>query len=216
MFCVARTYCTVGVLLTVVLGSVLPWATVGLVSGVAASDVDVPAVVGGASIPIAGILTVIVVCAIMHRHMHDGVFSMIVLSETPLYQYVLAQTLLPMSSVVVSTLVWVAVLSARQSVISPVLVLNIVLLGAVINVLVISICLLWYQLSPNLDEQAAAMGSVFISAMVMWLSLWTELQSLGTINGLVTTLGLVALAAGATAWCEHVFRRRFPRALAQP
>ena len=88
-----------------VLGSVLPWATVGLVSGVAASDVDVPAVVGGASIPIAGILTVIVVCAIMHRHMHDGVFSMIVLSETPLYQYVLAQTLLPMSSVVVSTLV---------------------------------------------------------------------------------------------------------------
>lgn len=213
MFCMARTYCTVGVLLTVALGCVLPWATAGLASGVAAPDVDVLAIVGGASLPITGVLSVIVVCTIMHRHMHDGVFSMIVLAETPLYQYVLVQSLLPMSSVVLGTLVWMAVLSARQSVISPVLVLNIVMLGAIINVLVISICLLWYQLSPNLDEQAAAMGSVLISAMVIWLSLWTELQSLGTINGLATVLGLVALVAGVTVWCEHVFRRRFPRTL---
>ena len=213
MFCVARTYCTVGVLLTVTLGSVLPWVTAGLVSGVAAPDMDVLTIAGGASIPITGILSVIVVCTIMHRHMHDGVFSMIVLSETPLYRYILAQSLLPLSSVVVSTLVWVAVLLARHSAVSPILVLNIVMLGAVINVLAISICLLWYQLSPNLDEQAAAMGSVFISAMVMWLSLWTELQSLGTINGLATVLGLVALVTGVTIWCEHVFRRRFPRTL---
>lgn len=213
MFCVVRTYCTVGVLLTVALGCVLPWVTAGLVSGVAAPDVDVLAIAGGASIPITGILSVIVVCPIMHRHMHDGVFSMIVLSETPLYRYILAQSLLPMSSVVVSTLVWVTVLSARHSAISPILVLNIVMLGAVINVLAISICLLWYQLSPNLGEQAAAMGSVFISAMTMWLSLWTELQSLRTINGLATVLGLVALVAGVTVWCEHVFHRRFPRTL---
>ena len=213
MFCMARTYCTVGALLAVALGCVLPWVTVGLVSGVAASDVDMLAIVGGASIPVTGILAIIVVCATMYRHMHDGVFSMIVLTETPLYRYVLAQSLLPMSSVVVSTLVWMAVLAAQHSSISLALGLNIVILGAVINVLVISICLLWYQLSPNLNEQTAAMGSVFISVMVIWLSLWTELQSLGTINGLVTILGLIALAVGVTVWCEHVFRRRFPRTL---
>ena len=60
----------------------------------------------------------------------------------------------------------------------------------------------------------AAMGSVRISAMVIWLSLWTELQSLGTINGLATILGLVALATGTTVWCERAFHRRFPQTLA--
>lgn len=213
MFCMARTYCNAGALLTVVMGSALPWLSAGLVRGVAAPDVDVLAATGGASIPVTGILAIIVVCATMHRHIHDGVFSMLVLTETPLYKYVLAQSMLPMSSVVISALVWVVILLAQHSAISLVLVLNVVILGAVINVLDISICLLWYQISPNLDEQAATMWSVLISAMVMWLSLWTELQSLGTINGFVTILGLVALATGIAVWCEQVFRRRFPRTL---
>lgn len=213
MFCMAQTYSMAGALLAVLLGNVLPYGTAILASGMASPDAELLVFVGGVSIPCTGITAIIVVCNTMYRHMHDGVFSMIVLTETPLYKYILVQSLLPASSVLVCALVWIAVLSAQQIGISFMLVVNIVIMGMVINVLAICICLLWYQLSPDLDEQAAAMGSALISAMIIWLSEWTGLQSMGMIDGLITILGVMVLAVVTTVWCERMFHRRFPRTL---
>lgn len=216
MFCMWRTYRTVIALVVLLISCMLPVMVTAMVSGVAAPGFNVPVAVSGLSIPTVGVVPLTLVCDTMYRHIHDGVFTMVKLTGTPLYGYIVAQSLYPTLCVIVSAALWFIALPAEGLSAPFLLVVNVIMLGAMINAMVVAICLLWYQRSADIDRFSAQMVGVLASAGAIWLSMWTCGQSMGVVNGFVAVLGVGALAVVLVLLCNRVFNRRFPRTLICP
>ena len=190
-----------------------------VLSGVMMSSDQVPGALAGRAVvefalPVGNLTAVIGACLVLQQDVARGMLVDLKLSNTPVMRYVLANSIYPMTTAVISMMATLVILFARHIDIPVMTVCDAFIIEFMACIISIGVCLIFFMLNPEKDSQTAQMLAVFMCfCIVAVLPLWTEFEAFGLLNAVAARVGILVALIVSISGCRFVFGRLFPNTL---